>query len=575
MESSGLTYDLIKKIRAASAYFGNHHTDEKKQLLLQAGKCKIKNVSTLVAYHDCLLFLLAYPETKELLHMARNELLRVGMVSKKFSSGVNKRNSIQLVNTGVVWSKIQVSFSYDLIKWLIHEYRGRVQLFSIDANPETVRNIILHGLTDIEYESWLSKKLSIQKCIQHLKKDNNLSDLEFLLLLFENINCTNRIRDTLFESLELFVQWSLDEDSPSKTFARSLKRNLFFHKSALYRKVNSTRLINQPIAKSSILSSAEKKHLITIARGILSMFLRETDPVTYADADRVELYDMKRGIDVALYPMISARRLSLESYIGYQSFKNQIPVAYGGGWIFEYSCKIGINIFEAFRGGESAYLFSQILRLYRWRFNIKQFVIEPYQLGKNNLEGLQSGAFWFYYRLGFLPENGELKLLAEKEFIKITEIKTYRSSIEVMKRLADSNMILDLDPNNSFLNQDVSKWSNLITYIINTCFNGNRRQAEEYSMKLLIDNLDTKPVNWNRSEHSLMKNLSVLLASVPHLNKWTLKDKQKLLKWLQAKENGSEMESIQLFQKHKMLINSLRNLMENPVKAISSHSAMV
>ena len=32
-----------------------------------------------------------------------------------------------------------------------------------------------------------------------------------------------------------------------------------------------------------------------------------------------------------------------------------------------------------------------------------RFVVEPSQFGGTNKEGLLSGAFWFYYRLGFRP----------------------------------------------------------------------------------------------------------------------------------------------------------------------------
>lgn len=221
--------------------------------------------------------------------------------------------------------------------------------------------------------------------------------------------------------------------------------------------------------------------MVTVGRGALAMSLRETDPVTYAHEEEVELFDMGRGVDIALYPMIPGRRLPLESYVGYIAFKNRIPIAYGGGWIFLHRSKIGINVFPAFRGGESAFLFCQILRLYHHHYNVKRFIVEPYQVGKNNTEGLRSGAFWFYYRFGFRPSIEKLQELASKEFEMIHADKNYRTPLSVMKQLANSNLELNLSPEKKYADADPLKISEAVTQFINDRFLGNRgKQTNGY-----------------------------------------------------------------------------------------------
>ena len=71
--------------------------------------------------------------------------------------------------------------------------------------------------------------------------------------------------------------------------------------------------------------------------------------------------------------MKPSRRLPFESYIGYLAFKNGLPVAYGGGWIFFRRCKFGINVLDAYRGGEAAFLFAQLMRVYHQHFQCKSF----------------------------------------------------------------------------------------------------------------------------------------------------------------------------------------------------------
>ena len=56
---------------------------------------------------------------------------------------------------------------------------------------------------------------------------------------------------------------------------------------------------------------------------------RETDPATYLDARSLRIFDLERGLSVAIFGMTPERQLVLESYVGFTLFKNGLPVAYG------------------------------------------------------------------------------------------------------------------------------------------------------------------------------------------------------------------------------------------------------
>jgi len=47
------------------------------------------------------------------------------------------------------------------------------------------------------------------------------------------------------------------------------------------------------------------------------------------------------------------------------------------------------------------------------------FSIEPYQLGKGNDEGIETGAWWFYYKLGFRPRAAAALRIARTELARI------------------------------------------------------------------------------------------------------------------------------------------------------------
>jgi hypothetical protein len=72
------------------------------------------------------------------------------------------------------------------------------------------------------------------------------------------------------------------------------------------------------------------------------------------------------------------------------------------------------------------------------------FSLDPYQIGHENEEGIQSGAFWFYRKLGFRPTRRKLMALAEKEEQKIATRKGYRTPPRTLRELANGPMIFQL-----------------------------------------------------------------------------------------------------------------------------------
>ncbi len=55
------------------------------------------------------------------------------------------------------------------------------------------------------------------------------------------------------------------------------------------------------------------------------------------------------------------------------------------------------------------------------------FSVYPYQIGQNNDEALDSGAFWFYRKLGFRSGDPALEALARKEEQKIANDPSHRT----------------------------------------------------------------------------------------------------------------------------------------------------
>ena len=287
-----------------------------------------------------------------------------------------------------------------------------------------------------------------------------------------------------------------------------------------------------------------------MAKATLVLIYRETDPFSFASADAMELFNLERGYSIGLYSMHKEQQLSIESYIGYLVFKNGIPVAYGGGWIFGERCQIGINILARFRGGESAFIFSQLLRVYYQHFGVKRFVVKPYQFGKNNKEALQSGAFWFYYKHGFRPDNDQLQKMAMEELKKRKVDPRYRTSIIMLKEFTASNMVLQLS-SNAVPVFDAASVSMAITSFINKNFAGNRTMALLVCERKTKEELSIKTIRgWSNNEKKALQQWSLLIQATLSPINWSKIEKQKLVQLIKVKGNADEREFINCAQKH-------------------------
>ena len=96
-------------------------------------------------------------------------------------------------------------------------------------------------------------------------------------------------------------------------------------------------------------------------------------------------------------------RLPLRGYYAGFTLKNGAPINYFEAiGLFEWM-EVGFNTFYAFREGETAWIYSKVLHLLHQLAGVTCFSVYPYQIGQDNEEAIQSGAFWFYRKLGFRP----------------------------------------------------------------------------------------------------------------------------------------------------------------------------
>jgi hypothetical protein len=192
-----------------------------------------------------------------------------------------------------------------------------------------------------------------------------------------------------------------------------------------------------------------------------------------------------------------------------------------------------------------------LLRIYHQYFGANRFVIKPYQFGKNNPEAIRSGAFWFYYKLGFVPEQKELKLQAATEWKKKIKNKQYRTSLESLKRYTGSNLVLNLtaNPVPAF---DAAVLSNSVTGFINKQFNGNRTKAIKDSRYKTKQDLQIRSwKGWSKDSKKVFDEWSLLSQALLSVSQWNNAGKRNFIHLIKSKAQEGEINFIRQLQQLK------------------------
>ncbi len=534
----------VTKLFSIRNQYGKDLAFSKLQLLNSISIKNIKGKKVAQVLNSALLFLQAYPDNK-VIYKKTAELLSA--LNKYI--GEKENLQYQLYNSGITKTAVCAAFGFEITKWLkkIKPYAVKFNSFeSSDAQIQAFISVVMNKAEseifqdgNAEWKGWLKK---IRKPGEDI--------LDQLIAIFESSIIRPEVKDEIWNAIGINVEIDLELHC---CLPASLTK-IFYHR-ALLRKELKSEPVTKPIAVK--LCDAEAEQVIDCGRMILVRHLREIDPISFTSAKLISYYHLPRGISIALMGMVTHRRNPIDSYMGYMVFKNGLPVAYAGSWILFNSSRIGLNIFPDYRGGETKYIFNQVLQLHAQVYNLKRFTVDPYQIGKDNSDGIKSGSFWVYYHAGFRPLEKMQKQLAETEASKIQADKKYRSPKSVLKILAESRLEIVLQKTD--VNFDATDMSRAYAGIIQQKYNGNRLVAEKNAAKKLAAILQIKNYQ-DDTMNFVLKSWAVFLLGKQKelIQNSSLKKALKTLFTLKAK--GSEEAYITALQKNSDLQKLIEEL---------------
>jgi hypothetical protein len=247
--------------------------------------------------------------------------------------------------------------------------------------------------------------------------------------------------------------------------------------------------------------------------------------------------------------------------MGYLILSNGVPIGYGGSSIVFRQVNTGINIFDEYRGSEASYLWVQVMRVYHALFGCTRFIANAHQFGGDNDEALKSGAFWFYYRLGYRPVLTAVRKLAQREAARIRRNRTYRSDIKTLRRLGRCDMHLTLPGTRAsdlFEERWIETSSMLATERLGESGGMTRNAAAKKVAASVARDLGLRSFeHWSVSERRAFRNIAPLVAAANPGN-WTKEEKRSMRVLLRAKGADDERRYAQQLLRHDKFLISLR-----------------
>jgi hypothetical protein len=546
---------LLAQLEAVRARIGDAKEDEFLRLLRAAGRIKFgKDAESLIRFHDLLLFLRAFPPGPRVLRLA-DTLLRglEPQVKAGLAAGADPDDFAPEEVVGIAGTVVEASFSYPMVCWLVERYPKAVSINWEGYEREVQRAAIWpRFLPLLEEDSLTEANVPYRDWLQAAR--GRQDELLWLVRRFQQLPVSEKEKAALYDSLEILVRWDMTGSPASRTLSRRPVRSLYFHQQPLIQRRDVS--IAEQLAKPSLpirrLSPREAGKTLDLVKAATGVRYRELYGTANADPSWVVQSNVGRGVEVYFWGLPPEKRLPLRAYLAGFTLKNGVPINYVECIsLFEWT-EIGFNTFPAYRDGETAWIYAQHLRLLCQLHGTSAISVYPYQIGDGNEEAIDSGAFWFYRKLGFRSMNPELEELAQREEKRIRANPRYRTSARTLRRLSKAHVVYETSE------AERGAWDRFA--MRNIGFAVQRRMARDFAggseamRRASIDEvaplIHMNPQQLPAAAQTPLADFSTVLALIPDFPRWPERERYFFGKLISAKSLEDEQQYQLLLRRH-------------------------
>jgi len=559
------TQRLLSELENSRYRFGRAESARILKLLQKTRTTRFDDVASLIRLHEALLVLRAFPPSPSVLR-ASVQLLdsfwkRVDRLREK---GADMDDFDPLEVSGIVGTVMQDAIGFDLARWLVQRMPGKVDIAWEDFDDERAMGAVWpRFLPLLNEDAAVEAEIPWRKWLKTAQGRRSTSP-EWLIERFDALPLSPAEKARLYESLHMPLRWRLENSRVSRTRNSRPVPKVFFHTEPLLTRKDVAldaelrrkppRLVRLPPKQGRVITE--------LIREVMLVRYRELYGTTLADPNSVVRADVGRGVTIYLWGLPPDRRLPLRAYVAGVTLKNGVPVNYIEAiGLFEWM-EIGFNTFYTYRGGEVAWIFAQVLRCLTAHMGTTCVAMYPYQLGHKNEEAIESGAFWFYRKLGFCPGRADLLKLVEREEKRIANDPKYKTPARTLRRLSEGHAFYEL-PGSQPMAWDRFSTRNIglrVNRAMAKGFGGDAQQFKAAAASQLAKTLRTPIPPDGTPSHEAFNDLALVAWLIPEIRSWTAKKKDLLRQIISAKAGRDEMTYLHLLQKHGSLRREMLRL---------------
>lgn len=555
---AGHALSTLEDLEQCRDSHGGDAARRKLELLRILEKSRLARAKEVLRLHEILCFLRAYPDDPAVLEQV-DRMLAAFDRRKDL-----RRHRKALANTGIAGTLIRFPFFWFTAEWLARCWPDRISIdwagFDKKDKIEDALRLVLHYA-----ESPAIDELACtpKEWVRRLKGRTE-TDAYFLVRRFGAYPGNAFAREAFYESFAIPINLKPGRDTPNRTRARYPGSPTVFQTQPLSRTRPRLRTaVRRCRVSARSLPPSEGRRLIYLAREAMVTRSRDLDAFEHAYDRDVRLVDCGGGLQFAAIGVKPERRLLLESLYGFLTLKNGVPIGYVLATALFGSSEVAFNVFETFRGGESAMILLSVLAMVRYIFASDTFTIDPYQLGYANTEGLKSGAWWFYYKMGFRPHDEGVRRVLRAELAKIKRRPGHRSDLATLNKLASENVFLHMArPRKDVLGiVSLGDIGLRVARTIADRFGSDRERAATVLSREAAKMLGLRSLRgFSPAEVLAWQRWSPLVMSIEDLDRWSRAEKHALLEIIRAKGGRRESEFVRRFDRHNRLRKAILRL---------------
>jgi hypothetical protein len=541
---------FLTRLRLVAHEYGATIGGEKLKLVRALESVDLRSAEDVLELHETLCFLRAYPDSPELLEAVERAL--AGFERRKDL----RRHAESLRDSGVAGTPIQYSFFQQMGYWLAERWPQHLRLLWDELRaPEAIESRLPIFALFAETIGLDELSLELREWIDRMRGSE--TDASFLIRRCRALGLRGPLAEKFFEDMDLEIEIAPLPGGPSRTHAKDQGAAIVFRDGPLKHARPDLRIEieRKPLAIRE-LTPEDGQRYIDMARTAMVTRSRDLDAFAYGDPNDVRLVEWEDGLAFACIGVIPERRLMLEAVYAYLTLQNGVPIGYVLNSTLFRSGEIAYNVFESFRGGEAAFVYSRVCAMMRTLFLVDTLTIYPYQLGDGNSEGLKSGAWWFYQKLGYRPKDRGALATMKRELAAMKRRPAHRSSLATLRGLAAHNLYLHLgEERDDVIGLLPNAFVGLaITELLARRFGSQREEGEtilaaEAAALCGVDSFH----GWTDGESLAWRRWAPLIAVLDGVADWTAEERLALADVVRKKGGRREQDFVLAFDSHPRL----------------------